>query len=468
MMDFEQKVWQFITNEGLIQQKDRLLIACSGGVDSMALLTFFEEMKNRLGIEIMVAHVDHMLRGEESAEDRSFVEAFCNDRGITCISTAIPIPQILAEQGGNSQAVCRAQRYDFFNKVLQKYSLNKLVTAHHADDQLESMLMALAKAGTVNGMQGIQVKRPFANHFVIRPFLMVTKAEIRTYLQKKDGSFREDASNAKENYTRNRFRHRIVPLLQQESEYVAQHAVQFSLQLAQDDAYLQELAKQAFDRLVIENGEHSYAVAINAFKKEPLALQRRLILILLNYLYNDKNLFQSQTLCTSILKLFKTQNGSAMMNLPEHFVVRREYDNMFFQKERQKEEPIPQQQLVLNDWNEFTDVRVYIGASSQMAALQSDHAQVYYFCAQTVSFPISVRARKQGDRILLSGMEKPKRVSRIFIDEKIPLAKRDECPLLVDVQNDVLAILGVRVSKEFSKHRRANDDYVLIIEQVAE
>ncbi|WP_332650599.1 tRNA lysidine(34) synthetase TilS [Lysinibacillus sp. 54212] len=466
-MNFEQKVLQFIMDEGLIQQKDRLLIACSGGVDSMALLTFFERMKHHLEIEFMVAHVDHMLRGEESAQDRIFVEAFCEERGIACISTAIPIPEILAAQGGNSQAVCREHRYRFFNEMLQKHSLNKLVTAHHADDQLESILMALAKAGTVNGLQGIQVKRPFAKHFVIRPFLMVTKEEIRTYLQQKDGSFREDASNAKDDYTRNRFRHRIVPLLKQENENVAQHAVQFSLQLAQDDAYLQELTQQAFDRIVIKNGEHSYKVAINSFQKEPLALQRRLILILLNYLYNDKNLFQSQTLCTAILNFFKNQNGSAMMNLPEHFVVRREYGNMFFEKE-QPNMPIPQQQLVLNDWNELIGVRVYIGETSQMAAPQSDQAQVYYFSAQTVSFPISIRARKQGDRMLLPGMERPKRVSRIFIDEKIPLAKRDECPLLVDVQQDVLAILGVRVSNKFSKHRRANDDYVLIIEQIAE
>lgn len=467
MLNFERKILQFVMDEELIQRNDRLLIACSGGVDSMALLTFFEEMKDKLDIELMVAHVDHMLRGEESAKDRAFVEAFCQERGIACVSTAIPIPQILAAEGGNSQAVCRMQRYAFFEEVLQQHSLNKLVTAHHADDQLESMLMALAKAGTVNGMQGIQAKRPFANRFVIRPFLMVTKPEIRTYLLKKGGTYREDASNEKDNYTRNRFRHHIVPLLKQESEYVAQHAVQFSLQLSQDDAYLQELAQHAFKRLVIKKHEHSYEVAINAFQKEPLALQRRIILILLNYLYNDKNLFQSQTLCTSVLKLFKTQNGSAMMNLPEHFVVRREYGNVFFQKEHQIT-PITLQQLVLNDWNECNGVRVYIGESSQMDAPQSDHAQIYYFCAQTVSFPISIRARRQGDRILLSGMQKSKRVSRIFIDDKIPLAKRDECPLLVDSQNDILAIIGVRVSSKFSKHRRANDDYMLIIERIAE
>ena len=161
MRDFEQKVLQFIDSEHLVNEGNRLLIACSGGVDSMALLTFFDKYKKMLGIELFVAHVDHMLRGEQSAGDRMFVEQFCESRNIPCFSTAIPIPQLLAERGGNSQAVCRKERYAFFTAIMQEQAIDTLVTAHHADDQLESILMGLAKAGTVTGMQGIHVKRLF-------------------------------------------------------------------------------------------------------------------------------------------------------------------------------------------------------------------------------------------------------------------------------------------------------------------
>ena len=243
MRDFEQKVLQFIDSEHLVNEGNRLLIACSGGVDSMALLTFFDKYKKMLGIELFVAHVDHMLRGEQSAGDRMFVEQFCGSRNIPCFSTAIPIPQLLAERGGNSQAVCRKERYAFFTAIMQEQAIDTLVTAHHADDQLESILMGLAKAGTVTGMQGIHVKRLFTKGIIIRPFLMVTKDEIREYLQKSGVNFREDVSNAKDNYTRNRFRHHVVPLLKAENEFIAQHATKFSMQLMQDDAYLRELAQ---------------------------------------------------------------------------------------------------------------------------------------------------------------------------------------------------------------------------------
>ena len=467
MRDFEQKVLQFIDSEHLVNEGNRLLIACSGGVDSMALLTFFDKYKKMLGIELFVAHVDHMLRGEQSAGDRMFVEQFCESRNIPCFSTAIPIPQLLAERGGNSQAVCRKERYAFFTAIMQEQAIDTLVTAHHADDQLESILMGLAKAGTVTGMQGIHVKRLFTKGIIIRPFLMVTKDEIEAYLQKSGVNFREDVSNAKDNYTRNRFRHHVVPLLKAENEFIAQHATEFSMQLMQDDAYLRELAQQASDRLVTKKSENCYEVEITAFLREPLALQRRIILILLNYLYNDTNTFQSHTLCTSILKMFQTQNGSSMINLPKQFVVSRQYGIMFFKKEQEKM-PIPPKELTLNEWDEGRGAKVYIGETSRMTAPLSEGAQIYYVSADTLNFPLRVRTREVGDRIQLPGMSNPKRLSRLFIDEKVPLTKRDDWPLIVDAHNEVLAVIGLRVSSNFSRTRRAGDDYVFVVESKAD
>lgn len=463
MKGFEEKVLTFIKSEQLVNSGDRLLIACSGGVDSMALLHFFDQYKQLLHIELYVVHVDHMLRKEQSAGDRKFVEDFCASRNIRCFSTAIPIPSILKEYGGNSQAVCRQERYGYFADVMREHNIKTLVTAHHADDQLESMLMALAKSGSVKGMLGIKVNRRFDIGRVIRPFLMVTKEEIREYLKKDGLDYREDPSNAKDDYTRNRFRHHIVPLLKTENKAVAQHAVQLALHLAQDDEYLQEVAQHAFDRLVTKKGGNCYEVEIHPFISEPLALQRRLILILLNYIYNDTSTFQRHALCTSILNLFQTQSGNAMLNLPHSFLASRQYGKVLFHQAQEKEPFVPCE-LTVNKWNEIMDLRVYIGEPSQMTALQSDEAQAFYCSADKVSFPLRVRTREEGDRIQLPGMSMPKRLSRLFIDEKVPLAKRDEWPLLVDVHNDILAVLGLRVSSKFSRTRRADDDWVFIID----
>ena len=149
------------------------------------------------------------------------------------------------------------------------------------------------------------------------------------------------------------------------------------------------LHKQASDRLVTKKSENCYEVEITAFLKEPLALQRRIILILLNYLYNDTNTFQSHTLCTSILKMFQTQNGSSMINLPKQFVVSRQYGIMFFEKEQEKT-PIAPKELTLNEWDEGRGARVYIGETSRMTAPLSEGAQILLCKCRYTKFSVTM------------------------------------------------------------------------------
>lgn len=463
MEKFERKILQFMREQRLLQPGDRLLIACSGGVDSMALLQFFVKLKAHLQIHIAAVHVDHMLRGEQSAGDRAFVEQFCAQNDVPCFSRALDIPAILQAHGGNSQAVCREQRYAYFQEIMAQEQFTKLMTAHHADDQLESMLMGLTKASMTNSLKGMAVSRKFASGYLIRPFLMVTKEEIREYLQQQEVSFREDASNKKNDYTRNRFRHFIVPTLQQENPHVATNAVQLTTQLQQDDEVLMAIAKSKFPHLFQKSEESSYSVKIVPFQSEPLALQRRLILILLNYLYGDSNTFQSYMLVQEILKQFESQQGSAMIHLPEGFIARRQYDEIVFEKHSQKRNftPIP---VELNTWHQFGQWRIYVGSLAHFIPDMNAQATYYYFQLQQFAWPLAIRARQAGDRIRQAGMEQSKKVSRIFIDEKIPSAKRDCWPLLIDAENEVLALLGVRINHMIATLRRPQDDCYIIVE----
>lgn len=458
----EHQVLAYIKQHQLITSGDKLLVACSGGVDSMALLSFFYKFQHYFQIELSVAHVDHMLRGEASAGDRNFVEQICAKWGIPVFSTAIPIAEYLEQEGGNSQAVCRRERYHFFEKVMVEQNINKLVTAHHADDQLESMLMAMTKASSLNGLKGIMPKRPFLNYFVIRPFLAVTKSEIREYLHTEGQTYREDASNEKDTYTRNRFRHHVVPFLKKENPSISQHVVQLADQLTEDDRYLMQLAEIRFSTLFEERRGNCYKVAISDFQSEPLALQRRLILILLNYLYHDSKVIQSYVLCTTILKLFDTSVGSSSINLPEGYIARQQYGEIIFEKNRQSHQWM-KQNLTLNEWNWVGEFRVYIGELAKCEDSLQAMYKPYYFTASTVQFPLYVRVREEGDRIALSGMQQKKKVARIFIDEKIPLVKRAYWPLLVDANNELLAVMAIRVSNQFSDVRLAAHDSVLLI-----
>ncbi|MFJ7953677.1 tRNA lysidine(34) synthetase TilS [Lysinibacillus sp. NPDC096418] len=468
-MSFELKVKQFIEKEQLLQQDDHLLIAVSGGVDSMALLHYFVKTKIQWNIEVEAVHVDHMLRGEASAQDRAFVQQYCDAQGITLHATAIPIPEIIAAENGNSQLICRRERYRYFEEILQKTSATKLVTAHHADDQLESVLMALTKNATVNGMQGIRPQRIFNKKSLIRPFLTVTKSEIREYLQKQGQNFREDASNSKDAYLRNRFRHHVVPVLEAENPRVAEQVSHFTKHLQEDDALLMALAQEAFSKIVRKNNGNMYTLEIKEIQLIPLALQRRLVLILLNYLYKDSDTIQSYALLTSLLKLCDTTSGNAEVHLPEGFIAVRGYGKLTIQKKEVRQldtftykEIIPR----ANEWTTLDNgVRLYIAKLPEMAPeLFAGTAPLYYFDASKLTLPLFVRTRKEGDRILLKGMDQPKRLSRLFIDEKIPLNERNSWPLLVSQTDDVVAVIGVRMGVHFSITARPNDDTVLIVD----
>lgn len=468
MRTFDLKVQRYLQEMKLIEQGEKILVAVSGGMDSMALLQYVYNQRQQLEIEVFVVHVDHMLRGEESHKNRLFVEAYCKERGITIFSRAISIPTIIEHESGNLQSVCRRERYLYFEEIMKKHGINKLVTAHHADDQLESLLISITKGATVNGMQGIKpIRKLPAGGVIIRPFLAVTKDEIRLYLMEQGISYREDASNAKDDYLRNRIRHHIIPLLKQENEAVSGHVVHFTKQLQEDDMYLMTQAESLFSTIVSKNNENKYALKIDELQKSPLALQRRIILILLNYIYKNSNTVQSFLLWTSILKLCETIDGCAEIHLPDGYKAIRSYSKLEIVKGELDEGADLPYEAPFGQWIEVKkDVRLYIGNLTEMLDVEPSSAkQVYYFSKKKPLFPLFIRVRQDGDRISLKGMSSPKRLSRLFIDDKIPLNARDSWPLLVSSNNEVLAVIGVRVSNYFSEEKRSNDDMVLIIEK---
>ncbi|UZM99636.1 hypothetical protein OL548_05685 [Lysinibacillus sp. MHQ-1] len=190
----------------------------------------------------------------------------------------------------------------------------------------------------MNSMQGIRPQRHFEGKTLIRPFLTVTKTEIGEYLLRKGLNYREDASNSKDTYVRNRFRHHVVPLLEAENPRVTEQVTHFTSQLQEDNAFLMTLAQDVFSKTIKRSNENTYSMEIEAFQLVPLALQRRLILILLNYLYKDSNTIQSYALLTSILKLCDTTAGYAEIHLPEDFLAVRRYGKLIIRKNSSTED----------------------------------------------------------------------------------------------------------------------------------
>lgn len=462
MIKLEQEAKHYIGKFNLIEAGDRIAVGCSGGVDSIVLLHFLSEYSKVNNFDVAAIHVNHMLRGYEADGDRQFVEEFCKQREIPLFATNIPIPEILEQEQGNLQDICRRERYAYCMQVMELNDYNKLAVAHHADDQVESILMALIRGANEQGILGMPAKRSFHSKQLIRPLLSVTREEIEDYLQHFQLTYREDASNSKDAYMRNRLRHHVVPLLREENKKVAKAFQHFSEKQRMEDELLDNLARDVLKECIIFQDETLIKLHIVPFQKHALALQRRAILLLLKYLYKDTIIAQSYPLWTAILKLVKTTVGHGEITLSDGGVARRQYDVL--ELYRKAPSLAVQKPTILQQDTWFSLQNGYrIGLFTAASSPEVSEAAKYY-SIESSSFPLTVRARKAGDRMRLVGMTNSKKVARILIDAKIPQQSRNSWPVLVDAKNCVLAIPGLRNSHFLQNDLRLIDGTVLIID----
>lgn len=462
-MKFHNKIMEWIQKQDLLRPGDNVLIGCSGGIDSLVLLHFLKAHEEQLAITVSAVHVDHMLRGEDSAADRKFVERLCSDWNVPCFSRSIPIPEILKAAGGNKQQVCREQRYAYFAEVMEAAGAQKFATAHHADDQLETVLMAGLRGTLQAGTFGMPVKRSFATGQLIRPLLAVAKQEVAEYARTHGIKHREDASNAEQTYTRNRIRQTIVPLLKKESPAVSQHVTELVQEIQQDQQFLVELAKEKLHQLIKVEDGGIFCSAEN-FRREALALQKRLVLLLLNYLYHGKQVTITKQLAEQVQQTMLSSSGTVFVHLPLNYKMVRQYDLVSFSQDADDGNTTPVFTAISTEWSEEINERRY-KAMLLLEDAEPKDAVHWYFSAPADG-TVLIRNRRPGDRIQLAGMNQPKKVARLMIDEKVPMSKRENWPVIALGSGEILLIPGVRPSRLINPIRRDEDNWVLIEQQV--
>ncbi|MBD7909506.1 tRNA lysidine(34) synthetase TilS [Sporosarcina gallistercoris] len=456
------KVPAFIRQERLLHNDDRVLIACSGGVDSVVLLHFLSEQRERLDIEIGAIHVDHCLRGEESATDGKVVQKLCERLGVPFYGTTLPVPDLLKAQGGNLQEVCRTGRYSLFEETMQSGGFTVLAVAHHAEDQLETILMQLAKGQRPRGMP---VSRRFGEGRLVRPFLSLIKSDLYEYAELHKLPFREDPSNEKDDYTRNRYRHHIVPVLLDENPAAAENSVRMAAALQEDNMLLESLAKEHLERLLTFTDKGIPVIHSAEFQTVHPALQKRVVPLLLKYLYNGETIpaIYNSDLLNQLIRQLSADTGSASINLPDRWLLQRDYGvSTFVRKEEgplDRVIPFPP-----NEWVQWGQWKLcWCKSSAVEPSALDDVTDWRYFPSEERALPSVIRSRRTGDRIQIHGMEHPKRVSRVLIDEKVKQSVRDTLPVIVSEKGDICAIPGVRYSESFTKKPSAEQAYILMM-----
>ncbi len=225
----DSKVTEFINEHELLSNQDRILLACSGNLDSIFALHYLLSKS----YNIATAHIDHLTRNGQSTLDAAFLEAEAKRLGIAFYKKAIDIKSII-KNSGNFQEVARKQRYRFFADVMSKEGYTKLITAHHGDDNVETMLMNLGRAGGIKAMRGISPKQDN----LIRPFLCLRKNEIQAYVDLHNIAYVKDASNEESDYQRNYFRNEVIPVIEKKDEdWVNQTMKSISYMLKWEEAW---------------------------------------------------------------------------------------------------------------------------------------------------------------------------------------------------------------------------------------
>jgi tRNA(Ile)-lysidine synthase len=448
-MGLVHKVEQLIRDERLLDAEDGIVVAVSGGPDSVALLHILFLLSESNQWRLIVAHVNHQFRGEESDREAEFVAEYAKRLGLPYEIGVINVPQYIKESHMNGQAAARELRYAFLQQVAEKYQAEHIALAHHADDQAETLLMRLVRGTGTLGLTGIPIRRRIKNVELIRPLLRIYKSEVLQHCEQHGLSFCLDSSNGQSKYVRNQIRHELIPLLKQYNPQLPEALNRLADVMGLEDEFLKQEVDATYQRLVVE-AANGLQLPRDGFALIHPALQRRLIKLILSYLGPNASSFDFLTTEKVRFAIMQDTPTTLTLNLGADILFTREYEQMYFQIKPTLSSGFHfslesgEGQLELPDG---MLLRYFVSNCDERShkELSRSH-ETAYFDLDLLRFPLNVRNRQDGDRMEIRGLNGSKKVKDIFIDAKLPYRLRNQVPLIVDAAERVLWIPGFRRS----------------------
>ena len=275
----KQKVLETIKKYNLIQNGDKIVLGVSGGPDSISMLDILNEIRidktNNLDFNIVVAHVNHMIR-EEAGEDLEFVKNFCNKISVEFYSKSIDIQKIANNNKIGTEEAGRNARYEFFDEILEKTNSNKIAIAHNKNDKVETIIMNMLRGSGIAGLKGIE---PIKNNKYIRPLIECERYEIENYCKERNIEARIDRTNFENIYTRNKIRNIIIPYIKKEfNPNIIQTMDRLSELVKEEDEYLEKLVEQKYQEMLLEEKTKEIVIDLKKFNKEEKVIKSRILL----------------------------------------------------------------------------------------------------------------------------------------------------------------------------------------------
>ncbi len=439
MNRIEQKFLRFVDENKLIKKHDKILVALSGGADSVFLLHLLHKYKKRFKIELGTIHLNHMIRGKAANEDEEFCRKLSLNLNVQFFSVKRHVKLFAKKNKLSLEEAGRIIRYVEFEKALKKLNYNKIATAHNSSDNSETVLLNLIKGTGLKGISGIPVIR--GN--IIRPILNFSKHEIVKYLEEKGIKYRTDESNFSEDFERNFLRQNLIPLIKTKLNPDFEKSILNSSEIFRNISSFMD--KKMLEELnsVAEFKKGQLLVSVNKFESIDQEIKSYLLKLAIENKFSVQLSFADYK---NIISLAKKESGKKV-NLSNSLNALRERDSIIIFKEEKSEEFKPL--VVAEDHSVNVDGKtISIKKKENLPVKFSGNRFTEYISADKLSCKYVLRRWQDGDKFFPLGLKGSKKVSDFLNEQKISLLKRKE-QLVLTNRGQIVWVIGLRLDERF-------------------
>jgi tRNA(ile)-lysidine synthase len=441
-------VRQTIKRENLIEKNDKILIALSGGPDSICLLDIMIKLKDEYNLTLYAAHLNHRIRGIDAQEDSLFCQKICKKNNVTFFVKNIDIPELAVQQSRGVEEVARDVRYDMFFDIKNKLGINKIAVAHNLDDQAETMLMKMFRGSGIQGLRGIDYKRKDG---IIRPLLDIYKSQINEYCDVNNLNPRIDKTNFESDYSRNKVRLDLIPYIENNyCENIKQILSRTANVIRDDYNYIEEVSKEHYELLVKNKSDDEIILDLPLLKNTDTAIQKRVIRLAILDIMGNLNNIENVHIVDS-LSLLEKSDGK-IINLPKNLkaYIKNE-DYVITTKNQENEEITYEYKIEINGKTVVNEIGLTVTTSvlpakDSLALPVSKYIKVFDY--DKIVGSLYVRSRKIGDKLSPIGLTGTKKIKDILINKKIPADTKYMFPIISD-DEQILWLLGYRISENY-------------------
>lgn len=452
-MNLVDKVKRTIENEHLIEDGDNVLIGLSGGIDSTALLYVLADIAQRdhFKIKIGIAHINHLLRGEESDRDQHFIETLARKFSFPCYVKKLDVRAYAQEKGISLQHAGRNVRYNFFHEISLEHAYDKIAVAHNLDDQVETFILRMLKGTGIRGLASIPIKRDR----IIRPFLNIYRSEIEGYVNASPMAYVEDSSNSKIVYERNYLRKEIMPLMERLNPVFKEKIFLLLQDMTDINNFFEERAVK-FKENYLKPEAQDVSLEVKALDELDAETRFRVIANTLEQL--EPGFIALREHHRLVDKILRGSRPNMAITLPHGIKVKRIYDILIFTNKPPKPGikdifPVKSGENRLEPFKLMLDIEPLEVDSAPLFAKNGQDGipavdiNTAFFDADKIG-GLCVRTFREGDRFSPLGMNDYVKLKDFFISRKIPKEQRRQIPLLIS-NNDIIWIIGHRIDERY-------------------